>query len=153
SIESLLADDAALIEARGGRQLYALRSRPPPRATQLCQTTPDTSTDVPCSFASGDVARFSSARGAGRVPLMLTTNGAGPRNVQLFMFNSDGTVLHCLPGFWTPGDLLYELQFAQSLNRLWTDAFMSREAKDKRFRELNLKHAQAHTLDMRNRSR
>jgi hypothetical protein len=33
-------------------------------------------------------------------PAVLTTNGAGPHNVQMFILASDGTVLHCLPGFW-----------------------------------------------------
>jgi hypothetical protein len=51
-------------------------------------------------------------------PAVLTTNGAGPHNVQIFVLASDGTVLHCLPGFWNPADLLYELKFAQSLNRV-----------------------------------
>jgi hypothetical protein len=85
-------------------------------------------------------------------PAVVTTNGAGLHNVQIFVLNSDGIVLHCLPGFWTPGDLLYELQFAQSLDRIWKDPLLSQEVKDKRFKEANLKHARAHPLDMRTRS-
>jgi hypothetical protein len=85
-------------------------------------------------------------------PAVLTTNGAGPHNVQIFVLASDGTVLHCLPGFWNPADLLYELKFAQSLNRIWTDTQLSQEKKEKRFKEANLQHALAHPLDMRTRS-
>jgi hypothetical protein len=85
-------------------------------------------------------------------PAVLTTNGAGPHNVQIFVLASDGTVLHCLPGFWNPADLLYELKFAQSLNRVWTNTQLSQETKEKRFKEANTKHASAHSLDMRTRS-
>jgi hypothetical protein len=85
-------------------------------------------------------------------PAVLTSNGAGPHNVQIFVLSGDGTVLHCLPGFWTPDDLLTELQFAQSLNRVWKDPHLSRAAKDKRFTEANRKHAQVHPLAMRARS-
>jgi len=58
-----------------------------------------------------------------------TTNGAGPRNMQTFILSSNGTVLHCLPGFWHPEDLAYELEFALVLDRLFKD---KRSAKDKR---------------------
>jgi hypothetical protein len=85
-------------------------------------------------------------------PAVLTTNGAGPHNVQIFVLSPDGVVLHCLPGFWTPGDLLYELQFAQSMNRLWQTRDLSQETKEKRFTEANLRHAKAHSLEMRSRS-
>jgi hypothetical protein len=85
-------------------------------------------------------------------PAVLTTNGAGSHNVQIFVLASDGTVLHCLPGFWSPADLLYELKFAQSLNRIRTDTYLSQETKEKRFKQANLKHALAHPLDMRTRS-
>jgi hypothetical protein len=86
-------------------------------------------------------------------PAVVTTNGAGPRNMQMFVLTPDGVVLHCLPGFWTPGDLLTELQFAQTLNRVWKSADMSRERKDKLFHDANLLHAKAHPLDMRSRSK
>ena len=43
-----------------------------------------------------------------------TTNGAGPRNTQMFVLSSDGVVLHCLPGFWHPEDLAHELRFART---------------------------------------
>jgi hypothetical protein len=86
-------------------------------------------------------------------PAVLTTNGAGPHNVQIFVLNADGIVLHCLPGFWTPADLLAELEFARSLSKIWSNPKLSREVKDNRFRDANLQHAQTHTLDMRSRSK
>ena len=50
-----------------------------------------------------------------------TTDGAGPRNTQMFILAPDGVVLHCLPGFWHPDDLAFELKFGQVMNRLWQD--------------------------------
>lgn len=58
-----------------------------------------------------------------------TTNGAGPRNMQTFILATNGTVLHCLPGFWHPDDLAYELDFALVMNRLERD---KRSKKEKR---------------------
>ncbi|MEE2886145.1 MAG: hypothetical protein VX951_01825 [Planctomycetota bacterium] len=58
-----------------------------------------------------------------------TTNGAGPRNMQLYVLAADGTVLHCLPGFWHPEDLAHELRFAQAIHRLHKD---KRSSKSKR---------------------
>lgn len=48
-----------------------------------------------------------------------TTNGAGGRNVQLAVMAPDETVLHVMPGFWHPDDLVEELRFARRLHRLW----------------------------------
>ncbi len=58
-----------------------------------------------------------------------TTNGAGPRNTQMFILSPDGIVLHCLPGFWHPDDLAFELEFARVMARLWQD---KRSKQDKR---------------------
>ncbi len=58
-----------------------------------------------------------------------TTNGAGPRNTQIFVLAPDGVVLHCLPGFWHPEDLAYELDMARVIYRLWKD---KRSKQDKR---------------------
>ncbi len=54
-------------------------------------------------------------------PAVGTTNGAGPRNMQTFVLSGDGTVLHCLPGFWHPADLAHELEVSLALHRLWQD--------------------------------
>lgn len=50
-----------------------------------------------------------------------TTNGAGGRNVQLVIMTADKVVLHVLPGFWHPEDLVAELRFARQLFGLWQD--------------------------------
>lgn len=85
-------------------------------------------------------------------PAVVTTNGAGPHNVQMFILSSDGTVLHCLPGYWAPQDLLREMQFALSLNRLWLDERITFPEKKKRFREANLRVFRTHPPDMIARS-
>lgn len=48
-----------------------------------------------------------------------TTNGSGGRNVQMVFLAADGTVLHALPGFWHPLDLLAELQLVHQLHELY----------------------------------
>ena len=43
-------------------------------------------------------------------PAVVTTNGAGPHNVQMFFLSPEGNVLHCLLGYWAPNDLLVEIR-------------------------------------------
>lgn len=50
-----------------------------------------------------------------------TTNGAGGRNVQLVVLAADRTVMHVLPGYWHPEDLLGELRFGREVHRLYLD--------------------------------
>jgi hypothetical protein len=71
-------------------------------------------------------------------PAVVTTNGAGPHNVQLFFLASDGTVLHCLPGYWAPQDLLLEMRFAMDLNKVWQNASLTLEAKQRKAQQANL---------------
>lgn len=58
-----------------------------------------------------------------------TTNGAGGRNLQIFVLAPDKTVLHALPGFWHPDDLREELKFSRLIWALHQDA--ERSASDK----------------------
>jgi len=81
-----------------------------------------------------------------------TTNGAGPRNIQLFVLSPDGVVLHCLPGYWSSRDLSYELKFAQQLGVVWQDQGLSRQQKDQKFKELHLAHINEHPPQMSWRS-
>jgi hypothetical protein len=67
-----------------------------------------------------------------------TTNGAGPHNMQLFVLAPDGTVLHCLPGYWNSADLALELAFARELYEVWRD---DAPRKNERFAELHRAHA------------
>lgn len=82
-----------------------------------------------------------------------TTNGAGPHNVQLFMLAPDGTVLHCLPGYWAPQDLLREMDLADNLLQVWRDDSLSLEQKQIRFVQLQMEHIGQHPLGEGRRSR
>lgn len=85
-------------------------------------------------------------------PATWTTNGAGPHNMQLFVLSSDGTVLHCLPGFWAPQDLLFEIEFALGLDKIWKNPSLSREQKSSLFRKAHLQHVRSHPQEMMERS-
>jgi len=82
-----------------------------------------------------------------------TTNGAGPHNIQMFVLNPDGTVLHCLPGYWNPQDLSNELSFARQLNNLYVNNSMSPADKVKTFGSMQLNHIRQHSPDMVARSK
>lgn len=81
-----------------------------------------------------------------------TTNGAGPHNVQIFMLSDDGTVLHCLPGFWDPHALVSELALSEKLNNLWKDGSMQAADKSSAFKKLQLEHLAMHSQETASRS-
>ncbi len=83
---------------------------------------------------------------------VVTSNGAGPHNVQLFALSADGVVLTCLPGYWGPDDLVRELKLAQRLNRVWLDGSLSRGQKEELFRQMQLAHIRQHPPAMVARS-
>jgi hypothetical protein len=80
-----------------------------------------------------------------------TTNGAGPHNIQIFVLNPDGTVLHCLPGYWNSEDLITELNFAQKVNSLYTST-MPEADKKQRYTQMHLAHIKEHSRAMVGRS-
>ncbi|MBS1992297.1 MAG: hypothetical protein JSS83_17360 [Cyanobacteria bacterium SZAS LIN-3] len=80
-----------------------------------------------------------------------TTNGAGPHNIQIFVLNPDGTVLHCLPGYWSAEDLITELSFAQKVNSVYS-ATGSTEAKKSQYARMHLAHIKEHSPQMVARS-
>jgi hypothetical protein len=82
-----------------------------------------------------------------------TTNGAGPHNIQMFVIDPDGTVVHCLPGYWNSNDLAYELEFARKLDSLHNDHSLPEANKSVQFAELQLNHPREHSPDMVARSR
>lgn len=82
-----------------------------------------------------------------------TTNGAGPHNLQTFVLASDGTVLHCLPGYWNPTDLVREIGFAARLHDVWTNPALSEGQKRTMFRNLHLAHHNEHPAAMVKRSK
>jgi hypothetical protein len=69
-----------------------------------------------------------------------TTNGAGPTNLQTFLMAPDGTVLHCLPGYWSPSDLVSEIEFAGRLYDVWSDQKLSSSQKNNLFSSMHLSH-------------
>lgn len=84
---------------------------------------------------------------------IVTSNGAGPHNLQTFLLSSDGTVLHCLPGYWNPTDLLHEIEFAARLDDLWKDSRYSVTQKKQMYQQMQLAHIDEHSQQMRRRSR
>jgi len=86
-------------------------------------------------------------------PAVLTTCGAGPRNVQIAIANSEGRVLLALPGYWSPEDLLFEIDFAKQLNAVWNDNSLSEAEKNAKFAEMNLAMADRLPREMISRSR
>jgi hypothetical protein len=81
-----------------------------------------------------------------------TTNGAGPHNLQTFVLAPDGTVLHCLPGFWNAADLAAELQLAQKLSHIWNDKTISAVDKAALYKRMHLDHLAGHSEDLVARS-
>lgn len=82
-----------------------------------------------------------------------TTNGAGPHNLQLFVLAPDGTVMHCLPGFWNAEDLATELDFAMQVYGVYQNPQLSRAQKNQYFTAMQLNHTQQHSPKMVRRSR
>ena len=82
----------------------------------------------------------------------LARNGAGPHNIQLFILAPDGTVLHCLPGYWDPRDLAEELVLAEQINLIYQRPDLSTAQKAALFRSRQLSHIQSHSAQMAGRS-
>lgn len=85
-------------------------------------------------------------------PAVTTTNGAGPRNLQMFIMAKDGTVVHCMPGYWNPNDLNHELDLADRLHRVWTDNSITPDQKKALFAQEQMRHIGTHTQDVVARS-
>lgn len=81
-----------------------------------------------------------------------TTNGAGPHNIQLFVLDPDGTVLHCLPGYWNPKDLASELQLAEKLDGVWRNGSLSAQQKNALFQSMQMEHFRQHPQETTARS-
>ncbi len=77
-------------------------------------------------------------------PAVGTTNGAGARNVQIFVLSASGVVLHALPGFWHPDDLAQELELATTLHALWRDRSRGASAKREMYSRLQLAALRTH---------
>jgi hypothetical protein len=103
--------------------------------------------DISNESYCGRSGRYDESEGAA-----YTTNGAGPHNIQMFLLSADGTVLHCLPGFWEADDFALEVKFAQKLDAVWRDGSKSRAQKEAKFREMHLAHLKDHPQEMVDRS-
>lgn len=82
-----------------------------------------------------------------------TSNGAGPHNLQTFILAPDGTVMHCLPGYWNPSDLVSELQLGQEMYKVWTNKSLTRAQKDEQFRLRQHQHLLSHSPQTIRRSK
>lgn len=82
-----------------------------------------------------------------------TSNGAGPHNLQTFILAPDGTVMHCLPGYWNPEDLVSELELGQDMYKVWTNKSLTRAQKDEQFRLRQHHHLLTHSPQTVRRSR
>ena len=81
-----------------------------------------------------------------------TTNGAGPRNVQFLVLAHDETVLHAVPGFWHPEDLIKELTLGLEVARLYGTERISGGKKEAMFRMLHQSFLRRHGPEMAARS-
>ncbi len=81
-----------------------------------------------------------------------TTNGAGSHNIQMFIMDPDGTVLHCMPGYWNPNDLAGELRLGQQLETVWRNHSLTPEQKNSEFARMQMEHYQHHSHDLVARS-
>jgi hypothetical protein len=81
-----------------------------------------------------------------------TTNGAGSHNIQMFIMDADGTVLHVLPGYWNPSDLAGELRLAQQLETVWHNQNISLVQKKEQFSRMQIDHFKHHSKELVARS-
>lgn len=81
-----------------------------------------------------------------------TTNGAGARNVQIFMLSKDLRVLHALPGFWHPVDFERALRFGLALDRLWRDDSRTEMQRKNMFYRMQRAEQRMRPMAMRARS-
>lgn len=68
------------------------------------------------------------------------------------MLAPDGTVLHCLPGYWRSDDLARELDFSKRLYKVYMDQEMTAADKNILFAKMQLAHIREHPKDERERS-
>ncbi len=111
--------------------------------------------DLVCGYrdiSKENYAGFSGSHKVGEQAIR-TTNGAGPHNVQSFILASDGTVMHCLPGYWNPADLAREVEFASRLHDVWTNPKLSSTQKNQYFGKMHMAHINEHPQHMKMRSR
>ncbi|MBI4604396.1 MAG: hypothetical protein HY721_20745 [Planctomycetes bacterium] len=85
-------------------------------------------------------------------PAIEVTNCAGHHNVQMFFMTSDGRVLHCLPGYWSPRHFRHEAELALEAGKVYYRKDLSAAERNRDFLDLHLRHALAHTQELRDAS-
>lgn len=63
------------------------------------------------------------------------------------MLAPDGTVLHCLPGYWDSKDISAELDLADRLFAIWQDRSIPLEQKQTLFKTEHIRHIASHPPD------
>lgn len=87
-------------------------------------------------------------------PGVKTSNGAGAHNIQMFFMTPDGTVLQCMPGYWTSADLALIInELVEPLNKIWKTRNYSKRKKAKLYAEAQLAFISKHSSDFARRSR
>jgi hypothetical protein len=88
-------------------------------------------------------------------PGVVTSNGAGGHNIQLFFLAPDGTVLQCMPGYWAAQDLALIIEeLVEPLAALWAKKLsVSRRTKNERYANLQRGFLTKHNARMAKRSR
>lgn len=80
-------------------------------------------------------------------------NCSGHHNIQMFFMTTDGRVLHCLPGYWSPKHFLFEAEFALKLARLYSKKKLSPVKRNETYLDLHLAHAYAHPPELQRSSK
>lgn len=111
--------------------------------------------EVVCGYRDISSEPYSGFSGSHKVGgnAINTTNGAGPHNLQTFLLAGDGTVMHCLPGYWNPSDLVREVAFAARIHDLYTNPHYSSTQKKQLFQQMQMAHIDEHPASMVMRSR
>ncbi len=105
-----------------------------------------------CGWKDISGARYAgtSTRHQTGAPAQLVNTCSGHKNVQMFFMTSDGTLLHCVPGFWQPKNWLMEAKLALSLNKLYHNKRLSIVQRNDAFLKAHLSHHRdAHTSGLR----
>lgn len=77
---------------------------------------------------------------------------AGHHNVQMFFMTSDGKIVNCLPGYWSPKSFLEEANLALTLNKNYVQ-IRSVAKRNDQFLDLHLNQALVYDQHTQERSR
>lgn len=78
---------------------------------------------------------------------------SGHHNVQMFFMTTEGKVLHCLPGYWSPKDFLEQVQFAVKLAKVHYSKRLTNAERNEKFLDMHLQKAYGHHYALTNGSK